>query len=397
MAQRINYLDSARAFALLLGVIFHASLSFIPVFIGWAVMDINTSWIPAIFTTISHSFRLELFYLIAGFFSHMAFHRDGVRKFLNSRLVRILIPFLVGWLILRPLVVSGWTMGGQSMRGDVSIMPSLIDATKSFLVDIDSLLIGTHLWFLYYLILITAMVIGARGLLSTNQTIFDYLVSLTDKSVQWICRTPWSLVAVIIPIASCLWFMNGWGMDTPDKSLTPHLPTFIIYNSFFVLGWVIHRNKQSIDNLTTIVPAQVMIALLAIIASVYLSNQQMNYSHPNYQWLKFGFVISYSTMMWLLVLLTLGLFKKILNKNSKSIRYMADASYWMYLIHLPLVIWLQIAVAELTWHWSIKWFTVSLLTVALSLITYDLLVRNSFIGSILNGRKKPSILLSAGQ
>ena len=35
---RLHYLDATRAFALLLGIVFHASLSFMPVFIGWAVM-----------------------------------------------------------------------------------------------------------------------------------------------------------------------------------------------------------------------------------------------------------------------------------------------------------------------------------------------------------------------
>ena len=42
---RLHYLDATRAFALLLGIVFHASLSFMPVFIGWAVMDVSTSYI----------------------------------------------------------------------------------------------------------------------------------------------------------------------------------------------------------------------------------------------------------------------------------------------------------------------------------------------------------------
>ena len=64
---RLNYLDAVRAFALLLGIVFHASLSFVPVFIGWAVMDISTSSSILGFILVSHSFRMELFFLIAGF------------------------------------------------------------------------------------------------------------------------------------------------------------------------------------------------------------------------------------------------------------------------------------------------------------------------------------------
>ncbi len=69
---------------MLLGIVFHASLSFVPVFIGWAVMDVSTSSIVGIFLLISHSFRMELFFLIAGFFSHMTFHRKGSGTFFRS-------------------------------------------------------------------------------------------------------------------------------------------------------------------------------------------------------------------------------------------------------------------------------------------------------------------------
>ncbi len=116
-SSRLHYLDATRAFALLLGIVFHASLSFMPVFIGWAVMDVSTSYIAGGFALISHTFRMALFFLIAGFFSAMVLHKTRTRNFLQSRAVRLGVPFIVGWLVLRPLLVSGWIAGGQSMRG----------------------------------------------------------------------------------------------------------------------------------------------------------------------------------------------------------------------------------------------------------------------------------------
>ena len=66
---RLDYLDATRAFALLLGVVFHAVFSFSPYFMGWAVQDISTSPRVTDFFLVSHSFRMELFFLLAGFFS----------------------------------------------------------------------------------------------------------------------------------------------------------------------------------------------------------------------------------------------------------------------------------------------------------------------------------------
>jgi peptidoglycan/LPS O-acetylase OafA/YrhL len=91
--------------------------------------------------------------------------------------------------------------------------------------------------------------------------------------------------------------------------------------------------------------------------------------------------------MWSLVFLSVGIFQKLCRRPNAVVRYVADSSYWMYLIHLPLVIWLQIAVAELPLHWFIKLAFISAITIAISLFTYDLFVRSTVLGQLLHGRR----------
>jgi peptidoglycan/LPS O-acetylase OafA/YrhL len=64
----------------------------------------------------------------------------------------------------------------------------------------------------------------------------------------------------------------------------------------------------------------------------------------------------------------------------------------MYLIHLPIVVWLQIAVAELPFNWSLKLAFISTMTIAISLLTYDLFVRSTFIGWVLSGRRRDGVI-----
>ena len=97
--------------------------------------------------------------------------------------------------------------------------------------------------------------------------------------------------------------------------------------------------------------------------------------------------------MWSLVLLTLGAFKKFCRRPSAVIRYVADSSYWMYLIHLPIVVWLQVAVAELALPWWLKLAFITLVTVAVSLLTYDLVVRSTWLGALLHGRRRDRVIL----
>ncbi|MGJ8692730.1 MAG: acyltransferase family protein [Thalassotalea sp.] len=389
---RLDYLDAVRAFALLLGIIFHASLSFIPIFIGWAVMDISTSNIVSAFVLVSHSFRMELFFLIAGFFGHMKFHQQGLSDFFKSRLLRIGIPFVVGWFLFRPLLISGWIIGGESMQGDVNIWPALSNSFVSFATNPKEFFIGTHLWFLYYLILISASVVLLRNIIEVNESVKKYLLTITERVITWFCHSPVNILIAAIPTAYCLWFMDNWGMDTPDKSLIPHIPVLLIYGGFFLLGWLMHRQSALIAYFSQLSLGKFVLCILSIALCLILSKFEINVGHEYYLLLKAGFKLSYAITMWSLVSVTLGICKFLFSEPNKYVRYVADSAYWLYLIHLPIVVWLQVAFAELPLHWSIKWFGICTMTIVLSIALYDAFVRSTSIGAILNGKKQTRVL-----
>ena len=391
---RLAYLDATRAFALLLGVVFHASLSFVPVFIGWAVQDISTSWYSAAFATISHSFRMELFFLLAGFFGHMTLHRKGLKELLTARSIRIVIPFIVGWFFLQPLVASGWTMGAMSMRGDYEFWASLALGFQNLKNLPKGLLVGTHLWFLYYLIIITGLTVIGRALISSWQTGADAMRRIFDKRIAWLADSPWALPAAVIPISLVLDQMSSWGVDATDESLVPNLTLVLLYGGFFSLGWLLNRQPQTITHFAKITWWRCTAALLAIVVTVMLFSIQLDPGHPQYRPAHLVFNVSYALMMWTLVWLTIGIFRLLCHQPNKVIRYFADSSYWMYLIHLPLVIWLQVAVAELPLHWSLKLGFVSSATISIGLLTYDLFVRSTFIGHTLSGRRQDRVIFT---
>ena len=119
----------------------------------------------------------------------------------------------------------------------------------------------------------------------------------------------------------------------------------------------------------------------------------MKYGHDYYLLIKSGFMLSYAIMMWSLVSITIGVIQRLFSRSSKlarnAVRYISDSSYWLYLIHLPIVLWLQIAFAELPIHWLIKLSSISVIAILISLFFYDAFIRSTFIGVALNGKRKP--------
>ena len=391
-APRLDYLDATRAFALVLGIVFHACLSFMPVFMGWAVQDVSTSPLVGMFVTVSHSFRMEAFFLLAGFFSHLTLQRKGVGEFLRSRMLRIVLPFVVGWFILRPLVNSGWIMGSASLRGDVDVWAGLVGGFQSLSTLPAGIFAGSHLWFLYYLALITTLVLALRGLLGATGSWKDAFARRADTVVAWLANSSVSLVILAVPTAGALWFMSFWGMDTPDKSLFPHFPVLAIYSGFFVLGWMLSRQRELISRFTRLAPQRWIVAGLGIAAILLLGEIERDPGHPYHLAAHVAFALSYALTMWSLVFLTIGVFQRFCSWPNAFVRYVADSSYWMYLIHLPVVVWLQVAVAELPLHWSLKLAFISVMTIAVSLLSYDLFVRSTLIGWVLNGRRRERVL-----
>ena len=80
-SDRLHSLDAVRAFALLLGVVFHAGFSFLPGLIPgiWAMTDNSPSSSIAVLLFTSHIFRMSLFFVVAGFFARMLFQQRRLR------------------------------------------------------------------------------------------------------------------------------------------------------------------------------------------------------------------------------------------------------------------------------------------------------------------------------
>jgi glucan biosynthesis protein C len=88
-------------------------------------------------------------------------------------------------------------------------------------------------------------------------------------------------------------------------------------------------------------------------------------------------------------LAAVGLSVRFLSGYSAVRRYLADASYWIYILHLPLVMLAQVWMQDWAGPWWLKLGGVSLGVFAVCLVSYELLIRHSVMGRWLNGRRVP--------
>lgn len=98
---RRHELDALRAFAMLVGIVFHATLPMATT--GWYVSDWNRAELLVVFTLWVHGFRMPLFLFVSGYFTQMMWRRKGLGATLRQRVLRILLPLVLGTFTLLPL------------------------------------------------------------------------------------------------------------------------------------------------------------------------------------------------------------------------------------------------------------------------------------------------------
>jgi glucan biosynthesis protein C len=92
---------------------------------------------------------------------------------------------------------------------------------------------------------------------------------------------------------------------------------------------------------------------------------------------------------WAAVLCLVGVGRRLLAVERPAVRYIADSSYWIFLMHLPIAPLAIAAAVSLGQPFPIAWGVGMALLFSFLLLTYELFVRHTFIGRVLNGPRPP--------
>jgi peptidoglycan/LPS O-acetylase OafA/YrhL len=101
MTKRRSDLDALRGFAMALGIVVHASLSFFKS--AWPVHDARPSGLMPLVFLVIHGFRMPLFFLLSGYFTMLVYRRRGLKSLLEQRFARIAVPLVLAMATIGPL------------------------------------------------------------------------------------------------------------------------------------------------------------------------------------------------------------------------------------------------------------------------------------------------------
>lgn len=343
---RYHELDALRAVAMLLGIVLHAFLFLIPQ--AWPIQhpdppgEIYWNALNAI-----HGFRMPVFFLLSGFFTAMLWERRGLRQLALHRGKRIALPLALCCVTVIP--VNTWAFMGSEFS--FAFWPFYWSYGFH------------HLWFLWILLWLCAA----------------FLV-LARLGVQFSQPALWWLLVPLVMAPQLLMHDFIIGPDTSDGLVSQPL-VVAYYACFFFFGAFFYRRRFAMRRWWSL-------ALLPAVLLVFPAALMLLFASAESAWLGAVSGIVQVGYAWLMCFGLIGFFRLIASRERPWVRYVSDSSYWLYLWHLPLIVFAQRLV--LTWPISphVKFALICVVVTAVLLVSYQLGVRYTPLGTMLNGKRE---------
>jgi fatty acid desaturase/peptidoglycan/LPS O-acetylase OafA/YrhL len=385
---RNHGLDAMRGVTMALVVVLHAALAYAVVPIPnliWAVHDSGAK--PAFDLLCWWTLGISSpFYLISGFFAVALCESRGLRAFFVNRVQRIVGPFVVAGVTLLPATffiwVFGWLISGRCTMREIIRMKFHSRGYQ------ENLYGPAHLWSLEYLAIMLAafsIVVGLRGLLVRHRETQSRLGRWVDRMLA----SPWRPLYLAVPSTLILWVGHRVvGLDAMMDRLNSFVPEpyRLLHNAvFFVVGVRLHGLRQHLGAFAPHGWTYLALSVPVFACRAVLIHWDLERSLDGAA--AVALAVSGGLFCWLITFGFLGLALGVLNRPQPALSYLADSSYWVYLTHLPIVGLLQVDLHPVAAPAALKFLIVLSGTMALTLASYQVIVRYTFVGLWLHGRR----------
>lgn len=351
-----------RSVLMLLGVVLHAANPYRGDG-GWLVHDPAGSTALGALVVAIHAFRMPAFFVVAGYFAMRLLRRGPTGVFLRDRARRLLLPAMA--ILLSFNLAQVWFLAPAHPAGgfvEGALLPALRRGDW----------LG-HLWFLVYLAVYCVALAALRPCLR----------ALAARGFQGPSTSLALLlgVAALEPLASAFaahllpTLNHAFGGIVDPIELLDNAP-------YFAVGCALAADPALLRRFGSAGPGLWLAALGAGVVLALLP-------HPHGAAAMAVAVVARTVLHWGLVRIVFAAFRRWADRPRPALRYLADASYSVYLFHHLFVVLAATALLPAHLPATAKFAVVLSVATVVPLALHHLLVRRSTLaGWLFNGRPR---------
>jgi fucose 4-O-acetylase-like acetyltransferase len=296
-----------------------------------------------IFVLGNQAWFMGAFFLIAGYFTPGSFDRKGASRFLGGRLVRLGIPLAFYALVLNPV----------SMLGTFFLPDYLGPLDWETYEYLDNVRMGP-MWFVALLLIFsfgyaTWRTIGRGGVRPGTSAQPGYL----------------AIGAFVVTLAAGSVLMRLWIPVGEEWLGFPSLGYLPQYLSLFVIGTVAYRRdwfarlsiSKGLAGLGLAAAATVLLfpyAFSGEVFSIELTENLGNAFGDSWHWQAAAYALWDAALVVGLSLFLIVAGRELLNHQGRFGRFLAQQSYTVYVVHIPIVVFLAVALRDIEMEHLVK-------------------------------------------
>ncbi len=303
-----------------------------------------------------YQWHLPLFFLLAGWSRKASLQvRPGMESF-KERILRLVIPFITGCILICPLIKYVELLGGQSMgfygyeHTGETIGKTFASFLPEFFTRLDTFS-WAHLWFLVYLFVFTLVS-------------WPFFTWLLKRKVMPLKMGGTFVYLPIVPLSLIQLTMSERWPDS--KTLLYDWTNVLYFFLYFVLGFVISRYsayERAIHN------EYRRAGMLGIGLFTLLVLSASELAMPSIRMIA-------AAGGWCLVVWLLGFSRAHLEHATQGISYLRESSLPVYLLHpIPVVLLGFFLIGPVHAGITVKFFALLTLSVASTMAVYHVLIR----------------------
>ncbi len=375
-------LDNLRAMMMWLGIVLHVAANHLtgPMLLPWR--DKDTSRLADLVVSVIHVFRMPLFLILSGYFVAMLVERRGALQMLRHRMRRIALPFVVFWPVVFALtVVLVLLYAHRAERGhfglSLEVVPTVPHAPK---------LNTLHMWFLYQLAGLALLTFAALRLAPRLPQGLRDRIAL---GMRLLGERPWGFALLSLPLG-LIGAQYPFGLLVVTGSFAPPLGEWLHHGLFYAFGYFLYLHRGALLAGYTAHASRLAWAG-ALCCMVSLGMLTEVHREPQTTSMAFRILAAwaYNAATWLWSFALIGLALRHLNRPHAALQYMAESSYWVYLVHMLGTIGFGALLYGANLPAEAKMLINIAATTLMTLATYQLFVRNTSVGVLLNGKRIP--------
>lgn len=316
---------------------------------------------------------MPLFFAISGFLAASALRRSSAARQVRARFRRLGVPLAVGMLTVVPLA-NLLVIGAATLWPRKGTLPPKRD------LDLANVFSFTprHLWFISYLLIISLVAIGIWLAIQRAPA----LGAAINRGFSRLMRSWWGVPVLAAISAAILFTKTGWvAGGSASNSLIPAPTLFAYFSFFFLFGWLLSGQSDLIEQLKRgawlRLVAGTLIAVPAFLLFYDNGDFTGNVGTPGVlaeiDELRIYGLFTVGIVCWLTLFGIWGVLARYVRQESRLLRYLADASFWIYLVHIPFLVALQSSLSTTDLAIPIRWGLAVTGTLALAVGSYALI------------------------